>query len=53
MSTVVEALSRASLPAEFLLLSAGVSVSAALIFVGLLITADRERREREKRGRGF
>ncbi len=51
MSILVDALSRASVPVEFLVLFVGTSVSAIVLFVSLLVAANREQRERGKRDR--
>jgi hypothetical protein len=48
--SVVETLPRAALPAEFLLLFVVALVSATAIVVCTLVMAERERRDREKRG---
>ncbi len=50
MSILIDALSRASVPVEFVILFIGTSIGASVLLVGLLIAADRERQEREKRG---
>jgi hypothetical protein len=48
--SVVETLPRAALPAEFLLLFVVALISATAIVVCTLVMAERERRDREKRG---
>ncbi len=48
--SIVETLSRADLPAVFLLLFVLVSISATAIIIGILTTAERERQNREKGG---
>ena len=48
--SVVETLSRAALPAEFMLLFVVALISATARVVCTLVVAERERRDREKRG---
>jgi len=48
--SIVETLSRAALPTEFLLLFVVALISATAIVIGILVMAERERRDREKRG---
>jgi len=47
--SVVETLSRAALPAEFMLLFVVALISATARVVCTLVMAERERRDREKR----